>query len=115
MGKLLLQFFAWLLENDVSSLYHSSMYVHTCVCVPVPPEFRSEQLRQVQVEEGDVAAVPLLLSANPEEVSCVWQRGRATLVKGELPPPPPCDGSIKQLLVELSQQSKALSAAIQAP
>lgn len=87
------------------------------VCVPVPPEFQPEQLRQVQVEEGDVAAVSLLLSANPEEVSCVWQRGRATLVRGELTPrlPPPCDGSIKQLLVELSQQSKALSAAIQGP
>lgn len=72
-----------------------------CVCVSDPPEFSSEQPTQVQVEEDDVATIPLLVSANPEEVSCIWQRHREKLVKGE---PRLCDGSINQVLVELSQQ-----------
>lgn len=72
-----------------------------CVCVSDPPEFSSEQPTQVQVEEDDVATIPLLVSANPEEVSCIWQRHREKLVKGEQRL---CDGSINQVLVELSQQ-----------
>ncbi|XP_055020059.1 LOW QUALITY PROTEIN: nephrin [Boleophthalmus pectinirostris] len=46
-----------------------------------PPEFSSDQPTQVQVVEDYMATIPLLVSANPEEVSCVWQH-RRELVKG---------------------------------
>ncbi|XP_068425818.1 LOW QUALITY PROTEIN: nephrin [Clinocottus analis] len=36
-----------------------------------PPEFSPEQPVQVQVVEDDMAAIPLLVSANPEEVFCI--------------------------------------------
>ena len=66
-----------------------------------PPEFSPKQPAQIQVLEDDMAVIPLLLSANPEEVSCIWLHRRETLVKGD---PRLCDGSINQVLVELSQQ-----------
>ena len=66
-----------------------------------PPEFSPDQPKQVQVVEDDMATIPLLVSANPEEVSCVWLHRREKLVKGD---PGLCDGSINQVLVELSQQ-----------
>lgn len=65
-----------------------------------PPEFSLEQPTHIQVLEDDVATIPLLVSANPEEVSCVWLH-RRELVRGE---PRPCDGSINQAPFELSQQ-----------
>uniref|UniRef100_A0A3Q3LF73 NPHS1 adhesion molecule, nephrin n=1 Tax=Labrus bergylta TaxID=56723 RepID=A0A3Q3LF73_9LABR len=46
-----------------------------------PPEFSPEQPTQVQVVEDDVATIPLLVSANPEEVSCIWLHRREKLVK----------------------------------
>ncbi|KAJ0000289.1 hypothetical protein NQD34_012131, partial [Periophthalmus magnuspinnatus] len=46
-----------------------------------PPEFSPDQPTQVQVVEDDMATIPLLVSANPEEVSCVWQHSRQKLVK----------------------------------
>ncbi|XP_074539357.1 nephrin [Halichoeres trimaculatus] len=46
-----------------------------------PPEFSSEQPTLVQVVEDDVATIPLLVSANPEEVSCIWLHRREKLVK----------------------------------
>lgn len=67
---------------------------------PDPPEFSPEQPTHIQVLEDDVATIPLLVSANPEEVSCFWLHHRE-LVRGE---PQPCDGSINQVLFELSQQ-----------
>ena len=48
-----------------------------------------------------MATIPLLVSANPEEVSCIWLHRGEKLVKGDLGL---CDGSINQVLVELSQQ-----------
>ncbi|RVE62506.1 hypothetical protein OJAV_G00157950 [Oryzias javanicus] len=48
-----------------------------------PPEFSSAQPTQIQVEEDEMATIPLLVSANPEEVSCVWLHRRETLVKGD--------------------------------
>lgn len=65
-----------------------------------PPEFSPEQPTLIQVLEDNMAIIPLLVSANPEEVSCVWLH-RSKLVKGE---PWPCDGSINRVPVELSQQ-----------
>uniref|UniRef100_A0A673A9G8 NPHS1 adhesion molecule, nephrin n=1 Tax=Sphaeramia orbicularis TaxID=375764 RepID=A0A673A9G8_9TELE len=46
-----------------------------------PPEFRPDQPMQIQVAEDDMATIPLLVSANPEEVSCIWQHRREKLVK----------------------------------
>ncbi|XP_047453827.1 nephrin [Mugil cephalus] len=46
-----------------------------------PPEFSPDQPTEVQVVEDDMATIPLLVSANPEKVSCVWQRRRLKLVK----------------------------------
>lgn len=46
-----------------------------------PPEFSPDQPTQVQVVEDDMATIPLLISANPEEVSCIWQHRREKLVK----------------------------------
>lgn len=66
-----------------------------------PPEFSPEKATEVQVVEDDVAIIPLLVSANPEVLSCIWHHGRQMLVKGD---PGLCDGSINQVLVELSQQ-----------
>ncbi|XP_072251156.1 nephrin [Leuresthes tenuis] len=48
-----------------------------------PPEFSPDQPTEVQVVEDDVAAIPLLVSANPEVVSCIWLHRREMLVKGE--------------------------------
>ncbi|XP_023820316.1 nephrin [Oryzias latipes] len=47
-----------------------------------PPEFSSAQPTEIQVEEDEMATIPLLVSANPEGVSCVWLHRRETLVKG---------------------------------
>lgn len=80
----------------------NSMSLQLCnFSVPDPPEFRHPQPAQVQVVEDDTATLPLLLSANPQEVSCIWLHYKEKLVKGD---PRLCDGSINQLLVELSQQ-----------
>ncbi|KAK5862467.1 hypothetical protein PBY51_017860 [Eleginops maclovinus] len=46
-----------------------------------PPEFSPEQPVQIQVLEDDMATIPLLVSANPEEVSCIWLHRRERLVK----------------------------------
>uniref|UniRef100_A0A3Q4HL12 NPHS1 adhesion molecule, nephrin n=1 Tax=Neolamprologus brichardi TaxID=32507 RepID=A0A3Q4HL12_NEOBR len=46
-----------------------------------PPEFSPDQPTEVQVLEDDMAVVPLLVSANPEEVSCIWLHRREKLVK----------------------------------
>ncbi|CAG12048.1 unnamed protein product, partial [Tetraodon nigroviridis] len=44
--------------------------------VRYPPEFSLEQPTRIQVLEDDVATIPLLVSANPEEVSCIWLHRR---------------------------------------
>ncbi|TNN62994.1 Nephrin [Liparis tanakae] len=46
-----------------------------------PPEFSPQQPVQVQVVEDDMAVIPLLVSANPEEISCMWLHHREKLVK----------------------------------
>lgn len=59
--------------------------------MPDPPEFSPDQLTVILAVEDDVATIPLLVSANPEELSCIWLHRRETLVKGDLEL---CDGSI---------------------
>ncbi|CAN9514347.1 unnamed protein product [Ophioblennius macclurei] len=50
-----------------------------------PPEFGPDQPTEVQVVEDDMAAIPLLVSANPEEVSCIWlHRGEKVVKEGDL-------------------------------
>lgn len=81
---------------------HCSCILFFCAaCLSDPPEFSPDQPTEVQVLEDDMAVIPLLVSANPEEVSCIWLHRREKLVKGDLGL---CDGSINQVLVELSQQ-----------
>uniref|UniRef100_A0A8D0D7W3 NPHS1 adhesion molecule, nephrin n=1 Tax=Sander lucioperca TaxID=283035 RepID=A0A8D0D7W3_SANLU len=46
-----------------------------------PPEFSPEQPTKVQVVENYMATIPLLVSANPEKVSCIWLHRREKLVK----------------------------------
>ncbi|XP_068995911.1 nephrin [Embiotoca jacksoni] len=46
-----------------------------------PPEFSPDQPTEVQVVEDDMATIPLLVSANPEEVSCIWLHRREKVVK----------------------------------
>ncbi|KAF7665739.1 hypothetical protein LDENG_00132480 [Lucifuga dentata] len=46
-----------------------------------PPEFSPDQPRHVQVVEDDMATIPLLVSGNPEKVSCTWLHRREMLVK----------------------------------
>ncbi|CAG6015680.1 unnamed protein product [Menidia menidia] len=48
-----------------------------------PPEFSPEQPTEVQVVEDDIATIPLLVSANPEVVSCTWLHRGGMLVKEE--------------------------------
>ncbi|XP_073341554.1 nephrin [Pagrus major] len=61
-----------------------------------PPEFSPEQPSQVQVMEDDMATIPLLVSANPEEVSCIWLHRREKLVKeGDLRYHWPDDNSLE--------------------
>lgn len=70
------------------------IYAYPCavsLSLSDPPEFSPEQPKQVQVVEDDMATIPLLVSANPAEVSCIWLHHREKLVKGDSGP---CDGSI---------------------
>ncbi|KAM3837954.1 nephrin-like, partial [Diretmus argenteus] len=46
-----------------------------------PPEFSPDQPKQVQVVEDDMATIPLLVSANPGQISCIWLRRSEKLVK----------------------------------
>nr|XP_040020695.1 LOW QUALITY PROTEIN: nephrin [Gasterosteus aculeatus aculeatus] len=46
-----------------------------------PPEFSPEQPVHIQVQEDDMATIPLLVSANPEKLSCKWLNPRGKLVK----------------------------------
>ncbi|KAM6909683.1 nephrin [Xenentodon cancila] len=48
-----------------------------------PPEFGPEQPAEVQVVEDDTATIRLLVSANPEEMSCFWRDPKQMLVKEE--------------------------------
>ncbi|KAM9852134.1 nephrin [Aulostomus maculatus] len=50
-----------------------------------PPEFSPNQPTQVQVVEDDMATIPLLVAANPEEVSCTWRHRGEKLVKARAP------------------------------
>ncbi|XP_030225239.1 nephrin isoform X1 [Gadus morhua] len=48
--------------------------------VMYPPEFSPAQPRLVQVTEEDTAVLPLLVSANPEELTCTWLHHQDTLI-----------------------------------
>ncbi|KAM8734312.1 nephrin isoform 1-T1 [Acanthopagrus schlegelii] len=61
-----------------------------------PPEFSPEQPSEVQVLEDEMATIPLLVSANPEEVSCIWLHRREKVVKeGDLRYHWPDDNSLE--------------------
>uniref|UniRef100_A0A3B3XTG3 NPHS1 adhesion molecule, nephrin n=1 Tax=Poecilia mexicana TaxID=48701 RepID=A0A3B3XTG3_9TELE len=73
--KVICQAYSPVLEEGASTFYQLN--------VIYPPEFSSEQATEVQVVEDDVATIPLMVSANPEVVSCIWLRRKQMLVKGE--------------------------------
>ena len=92
------------------------MFAFVCVCVcelvpliPVPPEFSHDQPKQVQVQEDGEATLPLLGSANPDDVSCSWLY-RKELLQGEALQPSP-RRLYKRLAVELSQHTRRASPA----
>uniref|UniRef100_A0A3B5KSY2 NPHS1 adhesion molecule, nephrin n=1 Tax=Xiphophorus couchianus TaxID=32473 RepID=A0A3B5KSY2_9TELE len=64
--KVICQAYSPVLEEGTSTFYQLN--------VLYPPEFSSEQATEVQVVEDDVATIPLMVSANPEVVSCIWLR-----------------------------------------
>ncbi|XP_045901253.1 nephrin [Micropterus dolomieu] len=60
-----------------SPVLEEGAYTFFKLHVLYPPEFSPKQPTQVQVVEDDMATIPLLVSANPEEVSCIWRhRGK---------------------------------------
>uniref|UniRef100_A0A3B5KVF8 NPHS1 adhesion molecule, nephrin n=1 Tax=Xiphophorus couchianus TaxID=32473 RepID=A0A3B5KVF8_9TELE len=73
--KVICQAYSPVLEEGTSTFYQLN--------VLYPPEFSSEQATEVQVVEDDVATIPLMVSANPEVVSCIWLRRKQMLVKGD--------------------------------
>uniref|UniRef100_A0A3B3XTE2 NPHS1 adhesion molecule, nephrin n=1 Tax=Poecilia mexicana TaxID=48701 RepID=A0A3B3XTE2_9TELE len=73
--KVICQAYSPVLEEGASTFYQLN--------VIYPPEFSSEQATEVQVVEDDVATIPLMVSANPEVVSCIWLRRKQMLVKGD--------------------------------
>ncbi|XP_015232335.1 PREDICTED: nephrin [Cyprinodon variegatus] len=73
--KVICQAYSPVLKEGSKTFYHLN--------VLYPPEFSPEKATEVQVVEDDVAIIPLLVSANPEVLSCIWHHGRQMLVKGE--------------------------------
>nr|XP_020475759.1 nephrin isoform X2 [Monopterus albus] len=71
--RVICQAYSPVLAEGVSTFFKLS--------VLYPPEFSPDQPTQIQVVEDDMVTIPLLLSANPEEVSCIWLHRREKLVK----------------------------------
>uniref|UniRef100_A0A3Q2DV25 NPHS1 adhesion molecule, nephrin n=1 Tax=Cyprinodon variegatus TaxID=28743 RepID=A0A3Q2DV25_CYPVA len=73
--KVICQAYSPVLKEGSKTFYHLN--------VLYPPEFSPEKATEVQVVEDDVAIIPLLVSANPEVLSCIWHHGRQMLVKDD--------------------------------
>ncbi|MEQ2304712.1 hypothetical protein AMECASPLE_030073, partial [Ameca splendens] len=73
--KVICQAYSPVLEEGTNTFYQLD--------VLYPPEFSPEQTTEVQVVEDEAATMPLMVSANPEVLSCIWLHRRQMLVKGE--------------------------------
>ncbi|XP_024863859.1 nephrin [Kryptolebias marmoratus] len=73
--KVICQAFSHVLAEGANTFYHLN--------VLYPPEFSPDQPTEILVVEDDEATIPLLVSANPEEISCIWLHRRERLVKGK--------------------------------
>nr|XP_054597201.1 nephrin [Nothobranchius furzeri] len=73
--KVICQAYNPVLAQRANTFYHLNILY--------PPEFSPNQQREVLAVEDDEASIPLLVSANPEDVSCIWLHRRERLVKGE--------------------------------
>uniref|UniRef100_A0A3Q3B3N1 NPHS1 adhesion molecule, nephrin n=1 Tax=Kryptolebias marmoratus TaxID=37003 RepID=A0A3Q3B3N1_KRYMA len=73
--KVICQAFSHVLAEGANTFYHLN--------VLYPPEFSPDQPTEILVVEDDEATIPLLVSANPEEISCIWLHRRERLVKGD--------------------------------
>ncbi|KAJ3597619.1 hypothetical protein NHX12_001137, partial [Muraenolepis orangiensis] len=62
--------------SEAASTFYTLNVLH-------PPEFSPDQPRHVQVVEGDSVVIPLLVSANPGEMSCTWLHRKAKLLREE--------------------------------
>ncbi|XP_047213993.1 nephrin isoform X4 [Girardinichthys multiradiatus] len=73
--KVICQAYSPVLEEGTNTFYQLD--------VLYPPEFSPKQTTEVQVVEDEAATIPMMVSANPEVLSCIWLHRRQTLVKGE--------------------------------
>ncbi|XP_062322635.1 nephrin-like [Osmerus eperlanus] len=73
--RVVCQAYSSLLSEGVNTFYQLD--------VLFPPEFSPDQPKQVQIQEDEVATLPLLVSANPDEVSCSWLYGKEPLREGD--------------------------------
>ncbi|XP_072547806.1 nephrin [Salminus brasiliensis] len=67
------QAFSSLLSEGVNTFY--------VLNVLFPPEFAEDQPPEVQVVEDDMATLPVMVSANPDDVSCEWMFQGEKVVK----------------------------------
>ncbi|KAJ8378923.1 hypothetical protein AAFF_G00232880 [Aldrovandia affinis] len=67
------QAFSSLLSEGVNTFYRLN--------VLYPPEFGSDQPKLIYTVEDDTVLLPLIVSANPDEISCEWTYRGETLVK----------------------------------
>uniref|UniRef100_A0A8C9QW73 NPHS1 adhesion molecule, nephrin n=1 Tax=Scleropages formosus TaxID=113540 RepID=A0A8C9QW73_SCLFO len=72
--RVICQAYSDLLSEGASTFYTLN--------VLYPPEFSPDQPEGVQAVEDDVVHLPLMVSANPDDVTCVWIFQGEELVKG---------------------------------
>ncbi|XP_036421159.1 nephrin [Colossoma macropomum] len=63
-NRITCQAFSSLLSEGVNTFYTLNILF--------PPEFAEDQPREVQIIEDDTATLPVMVSANPNNVSCEW-------------------------------------------
>ena len=72
--------------NLILSIFHCLSWERADRCyllLTLQHRFSPAQPRLVQVTEEDTAVLPLLVSANPEELTCTWLHHQDTLITGE--------------------------------
>ncbi|KAL6471544.1 hypothetical protein MHYP_G00201940 [Metynnis hypsauchen] len=59
---------------DTSAIYSELINMYVCFSMTelVPPEFAEDQPTEVEIIEDDMATLPVMVSANPDDVTCEW-------------------------------------------